>query len=118
MAAVANQPEDNRLAPETIPEPWGDLVGSNSYVPAPIERLGQNAIELYGSAWRPISRRMKSVIRASGRIQRSSFFSALYIRNHYKSSCPSNNCLLEPMDLVTITDTLLGLTNVAFASRD
>jgi hypothetical protein len=37
----------------------------------------------------------------------------LYIRNTYAFKLSFEYCLLEPMDLVTVTDTLLGLTNVA-----
>ncbi|WP_051516917.1 phage tail protein [Herbaspirillum sp. RV1423] len=34
---------------------------------------------------------------------------SLYIRNTYEFNLPWNFCLLEPTDLVTLTDTLLGL---------
>jgi len=53
LAAVANQPEDNRLAPRDNPEPWVIWSVSNSYVPAPIDVWDQNAIELYGLRMAP-----------------------------------------------------------------
>ena len=34
----------------------------------------------------------------------------VYIRNKYEFKLPWNYCLLEPMDIVTITDTALGMT--------
>jgi hypothetical protein len=37
----------------------------------------------------------------------------LYIRNTYNFKLSFEYCLLEPMDLVTVTDSGLGLTNVA-----
>jgi Putative phage tail protein len=37
----------------------------------------------------------------------------LYIRNTYQFKLSFEYCLLEPMDLVTVTDSGLGLTNVA-----
>jgi Putative phage tail protein len=37
----------------------------------------------------------------------------LYVRNKYTFKCSWELCLLEPMDLVTLTDALLGLDNTA-----
>ncbi len=38
---------------------------------------------------------------------------AVYIRNTYKFRLSWEYCLLDPMDLVTVTDTILGLSNAA-----
>ena len=80
----------------------------------PIDAFDQNAIELYGL-------RMASDITANEICdpfvgQRSAQLilqRGLYIRNHYNFKLSFEYCLLEPMDLVTVTDTALGLTNVA-----
>ena len=74
-----------------------------------VESRDQNAIELYGM-------RIASTVTAheicdpnialiSGQLilQR-----ALYIRNTYKFRLSWEYCLLDPMDLVTVTDSILG----------
>jgi len=66
-----------------------------------------------GSAWRPISRRMKSVIRASAEFSAAHSSARALYPQPLQFKLSFEYCLLEPMDLVTITDTLLGLTNVA-----
>jgi hypothetical protein len=84
------------------------------YDSTPIDAFDQNAIELYGL-------RMASDITANEICdpfvgQKSAQLilqRGLYIRNHYNFKLSFEYCLLEPMDLVTVTDTALGLTNVA-----
>jgi hypothetical protein len=86
----------------------------NYYNATPVEVWDQNAIELYGL-------RMASDITASeitdpavGQVAAQLILQrGIYIRNtcHFKLSF--EYCLLEPMDLVTVTDAALGLTNVA-----
>ncbi len=86
---------------------------NNSYDATPIQVWDQNAIELYGThvdssitaheicdPW---------VARISGQLilQRN-----LYVRNTYQFKLGFEYCLLEPMDLVTITDPVLGMSNV------
>ena len=84
----------------------------NAYNLTSVESRDQNAIELYGM-------RIASTVTAheicdpnialiSGQLllQR-----ALYIRNTYKFRLSWEYCLLDPMDLVTVTDALLGLAN-------
>ena len=84
----------------------------NAYNLTSVESRDQNAIELYGM-------RIASTVTAheicdpnialiSGQLilQR-----ALYIRNTYKFRLSWEYCLLDPMDLVTVTDSLLGLSN-------
>jgi hypothetical protein len=85
-----------------------------NYSAVPIDAWDQNAIELYGL-------RRASDITASeicdlgvGQVSAQLILQrGLYIRNTYAFKLSFEYCLLEPMDLVTVTDTLLGLTNVA-----
>ena len=85
---------------------------SNAYNLTPIELRDQNAIELYGM-------RVASTVTAheicdsnvaavSGQLMLQR---AIYVRNTYKFRLSWEYCLLDPMDLVTVTDTLLGLSN-------
>ena len=84
------------------------------YNSTPIDAFDQNAIELYGL-------RRASDITANEICdpfvgQKSAQLilqRGLYIRNTYHFKLSFEYCLLEPMDLVTVTDTALGLTNVA-----
>lgn len=83
---------------------------TNRYSVLPVECPDESAIQLYG-------KRVGSTITAneictaamaslSGQLmlQRS-----LYIRNNYKFTLSWEYCLLEPMDVVTLTDSKLGL---------
>jgi hypothetical protein len=86
----------------------------NYYDSTPIDVFDQNAIELYGL-------RIASDITASeitdplvGQISAQLILQrGLYIRNIYKFKLSFEYCLLDPMDLVTVTDAALGLNNVA-----
>jgi hypothetical protein len=84
----------------------------NAYNLTTVESRDQNAIELYGM-------RIASTVTAheicdpnvaliSGQlmVQR-----AVYIRNTYKFRLSWEYCLLDPMDLVTVSDGILGLAN-------
>ena len=85
---------------------------SNYYDATPITVFDQNAIELYGL-------RIASTVTAheicdAGIAQTAAQLilqRELYIRNHYTFKLSWEYCLLEPMDLVTITDANLGLNN-------
>jgi len=85
---------------------------NNAYSLTPIESRDQNAIELYGM-------RIASTVTAheicdaniaavSGQLMLQR---ALYIRNTYKFRLSWEYCLLDPMDLVTVTDAILGLAD-------
>jgi hypothetical protein len=84
------------------------------YDTTPIDAFDQNAIELYGLRMAPditaseICDPYVAQVSAQLILQRG-----LYIRNTYHFKLSFEYCLLEPMDLVTVTDTALGLTNVA-----
>ena len=84
----------------------------NAYNLTTVESRDQNAIELYGM-------RIASTVTAheicdpnvaliSGQlmVQRS-----VYVRNTYKFRLSWEYCLLDPMDLVTVSDSILGLAN-------
>ncbi|WP_245441019.1 phage tail protein [Methylovirgula ligni] len=87
---------------------------SNYYDATPITAFDQNAIELYGL-------RIASTVTAheicDPNVAQTSaqliLQRGLYIRNLYEFKLSWEYCLLEPMDLVTLTDANLGLDNVA-----
>ncbi len=86
----------------------------NHYNAAPVDVWDQNAIELYGL-------HRESSIAAhefcDAKVAQTSaqliLQRRLYIRNSYLFKLSFEYCLLEPMDLVTITDVGLGMSNVA-----
>jgi hypothetical protein len=84
----------------------------NGYNLTTVESRDQNAIELYGMRIAPTVTAHEicdeSVALISGQLilQR-----AIYIRNTYKFRLSWEYCLLDPMDLVTVTDAILGLSN-------
>lgn len=84
----------------------------NAYNLTSVESRDQNAIELYGMRIAPtvtaheICDQNVGLICGQLILQR-----ALYIRNTYKFRLSWEYCLLDPMDLVTVTDSLLGLSN-------
>jgi hypothetical protein len=85
---------------------------TNYYDATPITVFDQNAIELYGL-------RIASTVTAheicDPNVAQTSaqliLQRGLYIRNHYTFKLSWEYCLLEPMDLVTLTDANLGLNN-------
>ena len=87
---------------------------SNYYDATPITAFDQNAIELYGL-------RIASTVTAHEICDPNVAQTAaqlilqrgLYIRNLYEFKLSWEYCLLEPMDLVMLTDANLGLENVA-----
>ncbi|MGB6177051.1 MAG: phage tail protein [Methylocella sp.] len=89
-------------------------LASSFFDSVPIDAWDQNAIELYGL-------RMASDITASeitdpgvASISAQLILQrGLYIRNTYHFKLSFEYCLLEPMDLVTVTDAGLGLSNTA-----
>src|ERR1700730_19364033 len=86
----------------------------NNYDALPVDAWDQNAIELYGLRVAPEITASEfcdpyiAQIAAQLILQRG-----LYIRNTYHFKLSFEYCLLEPMDLVTVTDAGLGLANVA-----
>ena len=99
---------------------------NNQYALVSVEARDQNAIEAIATATNaPGERIMPTVtaheicdtnialISAQLILQR-----ALYIRNTYKFKLSWEYCLLDPMDLVTVTDTILGLSKTAVRITD
>ena len=86
---------------------------SNAYNLTTIESRDQSAIELYGMRIAPTVTAHEicdyDVAAISGQlmVQR-----AVYIRNTYKFRLSWEYCLLDPMDLVTVSDTILGLSDI------
>jgi Putative phage tail protein len=85
-----------------------------NYSAVPIDAWDQNAIELYGLrrasdiTASEICDEAVAQVSAQLILQRQ-----LYIRNTYAFKLSFEYCLLEPMNLVTVTDAALGLNNVA-----
>lgn len=82
----------------------------NAYNLTSVESRDQNAIELYGMRIAPtvtaheICDTNAGLISGQLQLQRS-----LYIRNTYKFWLSWEYCLLDPMDIVTVSDSILGL---------
>jgi hypothetical protein len=95
-------------------QPIEILDRSNSYAATPLTAFDQNAIDLYGL-------RIASTVTAHEICDANVAMTSaqlilqrgLYIRNTYAFKLSWEYCLLEPMDLVTITDAGLGLSNSA-----
>jgi hypothetical protein len=94
---------------------------NNQYALTTVEARDQNAIEQTADATgtsgiriaptvtaHDIADPLVAAICAQLMLQRS-----VYIRNTYKFTLGWEYCLLDPMDLVTVTDTILGLFNTA-----
>jgi hypothetical protein len=84
----------------------------NAYNLTTVESRDQNAIELYGMRIGPTVTAHEicdqNVAAISGQLMLQR---AVYIRNTYKFRLSWEYCLLDPMDLVTVTDAVLGLAN-------
>jgi|GEM_PF-705386 len=99
---------------------------NNQYALTTVEARDQNAIEYLAAATGAAGVRLAptvtaheicdtniALISAQLQLQRG-----LYIRNTYKFRLSWEYCLLDPMDLVTVTDTILGLNNTAVRITD
>ena len=84
----------------------------NAYNLTTVESRDQNAIELYGMriaatvTAHEICDPNVALLAGQLMVQR-----AVYIRNTYKFRLSWEYCLLDPMDLVTVSDSILGLAN-------
>jgi Putative phage tail protein len=94
---------------------------NNAYNLTTVESRDQNAIELVEQATGSNGMRIAPTVTAheicdtgvasiSGQLMLQR---AVYIRNTYKFRLSWEYCLLDPMDLVTVTDSILGLNDAA-----
>ncbi len=92
---------------------------SNAYAATPIYAFDQNAIDLYGLVM-AASVTAHEICDAGVALNAAQLIlqRGLYIRNAYTFKLSWEYCLLEPMDLVTISDANLGLSNVAVRITD
>jgi hypothetical protein len=101
--------------------PFNTQFQPQQYALTPCEVRDQNAIELVAAATGSNGVRLAPTVSAheicdegvaaiSGQLMLQR---AIYIRNTYKFRLSWEYCLLDPMDLVTVTDSILGLSNTA-----
>lgn len=82
----------------------------NYYAPTPIQARDQNAIETYGLRIGPTITAHEICTVGIGQIAAQLILQrALYVRNTYAFKLSWDCCLLEPMDIVTLSDVNLGL---------
>ena len=82
----------------------------NYYAPTPIQARDQNAIESYGLRIGPTVTAHEICTVGIGQIAAQLILQrALYVRNTYAFKLSWECCLLEPMDIVTLSDANLGL---------
>lgn len=86
---------------------------NNWYDATPIQAWDQNAIELYGLHMDASITAHEICDPSIGRISAQLILQrSLYVRNTYNFKLAFEYCLLEPMDLVTITDAGLGMNKL------
>ena len=82
----------------------------NYYAPTPVQARDQNAIETYGLRIGPTVTAHEICTVGIGQIAAQLILQrALYVRNTYAFKLSWECCLLEPMDIVTLSDANLGL---------
>ncbi len=92
---------------------------TNAYNLTSIESRDQNTIELYGMRIAPTVTAHEICDYGVGSISGQLMLQrSVYIRNTYKFRLSWEYCLLDPMDLVTVTDSILGLSNAAIRITD
>jgi hypothetical protein len=86
---------------------------SNSYNVQIVEARDQSAVDQYGLLFgTPYQAHCIADQTTAQTVAQLMLQRALYIRNQYKFRLGTAFCLLEPMDLVTLTDVRLGLSKV------
>ena len=87
---------------------------SNQYAMTPIEARDQSQIELYGPrvGSQIQAHEICDEINVGPLVAQTILQRALYVRTHFTFKLSWEYCLLDPMDIVTITDANLGLSNV------
>ena len=86
---------------------------SNWYSAAPVEARDQAAIELYGARVGPViqAHEVCDPYTMAPTIAQTALQRELYVRQKFTFKLGWEFCLLDPMDIVTITDAGLGLSN-------
>ena len=85
---------------------------ANEYTPEPARVTDQSAIETFGVRTKPTVT-LHSICLPSVALQvaQTILLRELYILNTFQFKLSQRHCLLEPMDVVTITDSVLGLNH-------
>ena len=83
---------------------------ANEYTSAPARVTDQSAIETFGVRTRPtVTLHSICLPQVAQQVAQAILLRELYILNTFRFKLSPRYCLLEPMDVVTITDALLGL---------
>jgi hypothetical protein len=93
--------------------PWIAWLDENSYVQYPVDVWDQSAIEKYGLRMAPDINADEICVIYMAKVSAQLILNRqLYVRNYFKFKVSFDYCLLEPMDLINITDSALGLSKV------
>ena len=83
---------------------------ANEYTPTPARVTDQSAIETYGVRSKPtVTLHAICLPALAQQVAQNILMRELYILNTFQFKLSQQFCLLEPMDVVTITDSMLGL---------
>ncbi len=83
---------------------------ANEYTPEPARATDQSAIETFGVRTKPtVTLHSICLPAVAQQVAQTILLRELYILNTFQFKLSQRHCLLEPMDVVTITDPMLGL---------
>ena len=83
---------------------------ANEYTPEPARVTDQSAIETFGVRTKPtVTLHSICLPQVAQQVAQAILLRELYILNTFRFKLSPRYCLLEPMDVVTITDAMLGL---------
>ncbi len=83
---------------------------ANEYTPEPARVTDQSAIETFGVRTKPtVTLHSICLPQVAQQVAQAILLRELYILNAFRFKLSPRYCLLEPMDVVTITDAMLGL---------
>jgi Putative phage tail protein len=87
---------------------------TNRYIKTPVESRDESAIQLFGQRVGSTVQANEVCVTAMAALSGQLMLQRrLYIRNNYRFTLSWEYCLLEPMDVVTLTDSKLGLNKLA-----
>ena len=85
---------------------------ANEYTAAPARVTDQSAIETFGVRTKPtVTLHSICLPQVAQQVAQAILLRELYILNTFRFKLAPRYCLLEPMDVVTITDAMLGLNH-------